>query len=107
MKQRIATVKATGARYIVQRMSIGRTDAETRVHVWGEVTSYKTGLGHTREERLATGASTRHDGSKTFTKDAVTIEEVDVTGHVAEQLMQQAAKNLKNVRGISTRTVRK
>lgn len=107
MKQRIATVKATGDRYIVQRMSIGSDDASTRVHVWGEVTSYKTGRGYTREERLATGASTRHADSKTFVRSAVDIAEVDVTGHVAEELMQQAAKNLKNVRGISTRTVRK
>lgn len=107
MKQRIATVKATGDRYIVQRLSIGATDAQTRVYVWGEVLSFKTGRGHTRVEQLATSASTKHGPSKAFTRDAVDIAEVDVTGNVAEELLKQATRNVSNVRGIQSRQVRK
>jgi hypothetical protein len=101
-KQRIATVKATGDRYIVQRMSIGSDESSTRVFVWGEVTSYKTGRGYSDEERLATGASTKHADSKVFVRSAVDIEEVEVTGHFAQKLMAQAMRNLKNVRGVSS-----
>lgn len=107
MKQRIATVKATGDRYVVQRMAIGKSDADTFVHVWGEVMSYKTGAGRTREEQLATGASTKHGPGKKFLRAAVEIAEVELTGAVAEELLKQAARNLSNVRGISSRQVRK
>lgn len=103
VRQRIATVKATGDKYIVQRMSIGKTEAESRVYVWGEVLSYKTGRGYTDAERLATGASTKHASSKAFTRDAVTIEEVDVTGHVAQALLVQGARNMQATRIVSSR----
>lgn len=99
-------MKATGDRYIVQRMVIGKTDADSRVHVWGEVVSMRTGRGHTDEERLATGASTKHAESKAFTRDAVTIEEVDMTGHVAQALFVQGARNLKAARVVTRRTRR-
>lgn len=102
-KQRIATVKATGDRYIVQRLDIGE---KIVVRCWGEVTSYKTGLGRTHAERKATGASTKHAASKAFVRDAVDIAEVEVTGFVAEELLAQAARNMPNVRGTSSRTVR-
>lgn len=101
--QRIATVKATGDRYIVQRMSIGKTPAESRVYVWGEVTGMKTGRAYTDAERLATGASTTHAASKAFTRDAVDIAEVDVTGHVAQELLAQGARNMKATRIVSSR----
>lgn len=106
MKQRIATVKATGDRYIVQRLSIGATDAQTRVHVWGEVVSMRTGKGYTDAERLATGASTKHATSKAFVRDAVDIAEVDVTGHVAQELLAQGARNMKSTH-IETRRSRR
>lgn len=102
MKQRIATVKATGDRYIVQRIGdIGTPRA--KVFVWGEVVSMRTGRGDTDAQRLATGASTKHAQGKAFAMDAVDIAEVDVTGHVAEQLLVQGARNMKARSIVSSR----
>lgn len=84
-------------------MAIGKTDEDTRVYVWGEVVSMKTGRGYTDEERLATGASTKHAESKAFVKSAVTIEEIDVTGHVAQALLAQGARNMKARTIVSSR----
>lgn len=107
MKQRIATVKATGDRYVVQRLAIGKTEADTYVHLWGEVMSYKTGRGYTREEQLATAASTTHGPGKKFLRAAVEIVEVELTGAVAEELLRQSTRNVAGVRGVSSRQVRK
>lgn len=69
---RIATVKATGERFLVQQRDLeGR-----KVHVHGHVTSF--------EEHVA-----RYDGSKVFTEDAVTVEDVLVTAVLLDELFQQ------------------
>jgi hypothetical protein len=104
MIQRVATVRATGDRYIVQRMTIGGNAAGSFVHCWGEVVGLKTGRGNTDAERLATGSRTTHQGSKTFVRDAVDIVEIDVTGHVARELFAQGIRNLKHTgRVLATR----
>lgn len=101
--QRIATVKATGDRYLVVRMDL-RTN---KVYTWGEVYSFKTGRGHTRAEQFATGASTTHGPGKVFLRDAVELSEVDVTGAVAEELLAQTRRNDARVIGVQSRQVRK
>lgn len=98
---RIATVKATGERYLVQRIGdIGTPKA--RVFTWGEVVSFQTGRGNTDAERFATKASTKHGPSKEFAMDAVTLEEIEVTGHVARSLISQMTRNT----GLAVRTRR-
>lgn len=76
-------------RYVVQRISFAKNPTESRVFVWGEVVSFKTLPARTREEALTKGASTTHRGSKVFQFDAVTVEEVDLTGAVARELFEQ------------------
>lgn len=101
-KMRIATVKATGDRYLVQRLEIP-TSGEGRCHVWGEVTGFHTARAATRDLAMARTASTKHQASKTFPRGAVDVsEEVEITGNLAQGLLDQAARNLK----FSTRTRR-
>ena len=75
-KVRIATCNSTGARYIVQQMTIGKTPVEDRVHCWGEVAS-------------ARGLASKHEASKTFPRTAVTVTEVDKTFALLEGLWHQ------------------
>ena len=82
-KTRIATVKATGKRYIVDQLDFRANKA----HVWGEVTSV-----------TAKGAAlqTRHDGRKAFLLDAVTIAEVDRTQELLRGLFDQGTQGLRD-----------
>lgn len=75
-KVRIATCNSTGARYIVQQMTIGKTPVEDRVHCWGEVAS-------------ARGLASKHEASKTFPRTAVTVTEVEKTFALLEGLWHQ------------------
>lgn len=72
-KIRIATVKATGKKYIVQQWFGGK------VHCWGELVSYK-------------GLSTKHGESKSFLEDFVTLETVDQNQSLVESLFAQAVQ---------------
>lgn len=106
-KTRIATVKATGDRYLVQRMSIDTDPRLSRVYCWGEVMGMKTSAARTEAEALAKGASTTHAASKTFLRDAVDVVEIEVTGAVARELMQQTRRNVPGVVGVSSRRSRR
>ena len=75
-KVQIATCNATGSRYLVQQMTIGKTPADDRVHCWGEVMSAK-------------GLSSKHEASKVFLRSAVTVSEVDKTFALLEGLWRQ------------------
>lgn len=87
---RIATVTATGDRYLVQAIDF-RADV---VRCWGEVTSYKSARAHTREEALDKPASTKHAASKAWKREAVTVSEpVVVTARMAQELLEQSARN--------------
>lgn len=76
-KIRIATVKASGDRYVVQQVDF-RTE---KVHVWGEVTSCKN-------------LSMKHAGSLHFFVHDVTITEVDRTQELVFQLFDQNARKV-------------
>lgn len=90
---RIATVKATGDRYLIQKLDIPRT-GEGRVHCWGEVVGFKTSARSSRTECLSAPASTRHAASRTFVRSAVDVsEDVVVTGSLAAELIQQMQRN--------------
>jgi hypothetical protein len=99
---RIAVVKATGDRYVVQQITFAQDPRESRVHVWGEVMSYRTGRAATREEALRTGASMTHAARKTFVRDAVDIIEVPHDGALARALFEQAHRNIKGLVGKTT-----
>lgn len=71
--KRIATVKATGKKYLVQQVSFG---TPAKVHVWGEVIRSK-GLG------------TTHETPKAFLLDAVEIAEVPWTHALVAELFKQ------------------
>lgn len=79
---RIATHNATGSRYLVQQISMGKTPAEDRVHCWGEVASVK-------------GLSSRHEESKSFLRSEVTVTEVEKTFPLLQALWHQNIRNLK------------
>lgn len=75
---RICTVNANGKRYIVQQLALhGNDPAANFAHVWGEVTEVK-------------GAATRHNGSKKFRMDKVTISTVAKTPELCTELFHQA-----------------
>ncbi len=81
-KTRIATVKATGKRYIVNQLDFRANKA----HVWGEVTAVVP------KGRVL---QTRHDGQKTFLLDAVDITEVPRTRELLEALFNQRLDGLR------------
>lgn len=76
MKIRIATVNATGMKYIVQQLSFG---TNPKAHCWGEVVSFKN-------------CATKHEESKTFLLSAVTVVEIERTGLLIEELFGQTLK---------------
>lgn len=86
---RIATVKATGVRYIVQQLSIPKPGEVGRVHCWGEVVAHR-------------GGETRHSGNKTFLADAVTVTEVAKTHALVEGLFQQHIAGLRSKGNVVT-----
>ena len=63
---RLATVKATGSRYVVSRLVIASPRQAGRVFCWGEVTAVN-------------GRSMQHGASKTFASEAVVVAEVERT----------------------------
>lgn len=79
---RIATVTATGNRYIVQQLSLGKTPEGDRVHCWGEVVSIK-------------GLSTKHSASKTFPRGEVEIAELPSSFSLLEDLWHQNIRELR------------
>lgn len=79
---RLATHNATGSRYLVQQVSMGKTPAEDRVHCWGEVASVK-------------GLASRHEESKTFLRSEVTVTEVEKTFPLLESLWRQNIRTRK------------
>lgn len=92
MKMRIATVKATGERYLVQSMSIPKSGEEARVHCWGDVVAVKAARARTFEEALDKPTSTRHEASRTFLRSAVDIsDEIVVTYLLALELLAQTS----------------
>lgn len=80
---RIATVTATGARYVVQQISIPKRGEVGRVHCWGEVTSFSARTG------------TKHAGSKAFLASAVTVVEVPFSAKLMEELFDQYITSLR------------
>lgn len=76
-KDRIATEKATGFRYRVQRIDL-RAD---EVWCWGEVLSRR-------------GAATKHGPSKSFPRSAVDVTETTWTEDLAKALFDQTRDRL-------------
>lgn len=90
---RIATVKATGMKYLVQRLYIPtQTNEVAKVYCWGECVGTR-------------GAATRHEESKIFTREAVEIAEVQKTEALANELFNQALR-AKRAAGIPVRVSR-
>lgn len=78
---RLATVKATGKRYVVQQMDLRR--ATPVVHCWGEVSSFRL------------PGTTKHRGSKTFILEAVDVTEVERTAELLTALWHQGLEALR------------
>jgi hypothetical protein len=83
---RIATERATGARYVVQQVDF----RAEQVHCWGGVVA-------------ARGASTRHNGSLSFPLAAVALGEVDKTEALALELFREHAERLVAAGDVSKR----
>jgi hypothetical protein len=82
---RIATVKATGRRYVVERIAFARKPWEAdKVFCWGDVESYfrKGGAARAVHEK---------DG-KSFARADVDIAEVEVTDALYRGLLAQSAE---------------
>ena len=88
---RIATVKATGERFIVQRLYIAADAKDSKCFTWGQLTSYK-------------GLASKHAPSKTFLLSAVEIKEVRKTPALLAELMEQHVKDLETRGAIVHRT---
>jgi hypothetical protein len=71
---RIAKVKATGARYVVQRLDFGKAP---KALVWGEVVAMR-------------GTQTKHAGSKQFALSEVEVVNATKTETLVAELFQQA-----------------
>ena len=79
---KIATVIATGERFVVQGQTIGATTELSRVHCWGNVTSLK-------------GLSAKHEKSRTFQRSSVKIEDVKRTVGLLSELLKQHVDGLR------------
>ena len=73
-RPRLATVNATGKRYFVQRIDV--TSEPPKVHCWGELSTFR-------------GLRTRHEGTKVFLLDAVTVADATVTPALVRELFEQ------------------
>lgn len=87
---RIATVNATGQRYIVQRLYLPLT-GEKKCFCWGEVTSYR-------------GLASKHGISKTFLLSAVTVAPAVKTTALLESLFSQNIEGLRKEGWVLQRT---
>jgi hypothetical protein len=73
---RIATIKATGKRYVVQQLDF----KTNRAHCWGELMSYDTKK-----------SSRTHEGAKAFDLNEVTIaRDVPLTNKLLDELFAQS-----------------
>jgi hypothetical protein len=79
---RVATVIATGERFLVQTLSIGATPEQSRCHCWGQLTSFK-------------GLSSKHEKSRSFRLDAVKIENVRKSPALLDELLRQHIDSLR------------
>lgn len=107
---RLATVKATGRRYVVQQLDIPRdTTQPTIVRCWGDVVGYKGTTARPGQDPAELGASTTHAKSIAFTRDAVDIAEVKMTGRLAHELFRQthAVRGLRDPGPMRIRNVRR
>ena len=86
---RLATVKATGDRYVVIHFNI----RAGKVTCMGECISFRTTRQHTLEAQLANGASTKHEARKTFAIADVTLAASSMTGRLAKELLEQTKRN--------------
>lgn len=75
---RVATVKATGKKYIVSFVDF----KANKVTCWGELAS-------------RTGFRTKHDGTKSFLLDLVEIAEVPASEALMRELTQQTLDSLR------------
>ena len=82
-KVRIATVQATGDRYLVSRLYLPTVTTEpAKAFCWGEVESTK-------------GRSTKHGERKVFLLDAVEVDEVVKDEELVHQLWMQGIRKLR------------
>lgn len=80
---RIATVTATGKRFMVQSIHFGTGATNpSKVHCWGDVVGFKF-----RGDQLC--GPVKYDGSKTFLLEAVTIADVTRSATLMESLLEQ------------------
>jgi len=102
-KLRIATVKATGRRFVVDRIDLPRDDSPAKVYCLGDIVKSK--------ETRNGGASFTYKGFRRFLRDAVDITEVVFTFEVCRDLWResmacQAADLVKGVALTVSRTGR-
>ena len=82
---RIATVKATGRRFVVDRVDLPRDGSPATVFCFGEITQ-------AREARNG-GASFTYRGFKKFLRDAVDIAEVVFTWQFCRELCRETSEH--------------
>lgn len=83
LEKRIATVVATGARYIVEQIDF----RANRVHTLGDITSI--------DERNGRVSRIVHEGRKSFAISEVKIEKVNFTFELGSELIDQTMVNEK------------
>ena len=79
---RVATVKATGKRFVVQQLEFSKNP---KAHCWGNLVEYK-------------GLSSKHDPSISFDLKDVEISEVPRTIQLLDALFQQTAQERRPIR---------
>jgi hypothetical protein len=99
-KLRIATVKASSRRFVVDRIDIPRDGTPAKVYCFGDIVAAK--------EARNGGASFTYSGARTFLRDAVDIAEVEFTWAVCRELWQEAmaVRAAKMGKGLDLRTSR-
>lgn len=107
---RLATVKATGRRYVVQQLTVPTILGQpTIVRCWGEVVGYKGTVAKPGQDPAELGASTSHSTSVAFTRDAVDITDVKMTGTLTHELFRQThvVRGLRDPGPMKIRNVRR
>jgi len=88
---RVATVKATGRRYIVQRLYLPTDGQPSKCFCWGELTSYR-------------GLDSKHETSKVFLLEEVSVALTPKTIGLMEELFLQNIEALRAAGAVITRT---
>lgn len=95
-KLRIATIIATGRRFVVDRLSFPSNGQPGKCYCYGDIVEIRSTSNG--------GAAFTYSGHRTFLIDAVKIEEVEFTYQYASQLFNECANIRAAEQGMATST---